>query len=63
MVVNALVGLLTVILANPGQAILLYSPQAIAILGVFGLLAPGSSPAVVRSWRFGHRRSGRPPRT
>ncbi len=41
MVVNALVGLLTVNLANPAQAILVYSPQAILILGVFGLLGAG----------------------
>ena len=41
MVVNALVGLLTVNLANPDQAILLYSPQAILTLGVFGLLGAG----------------------
>ncbi len=41
MVVNAMVGLLTVNLANPGQAILLYSPQAILVLGVFGLLGAG----------------------
>ena len=41
MVVNAFVGLLTVNLANPGQAILLYSPEAILVLGVFGLLGAG----------------------
>lgn len=41
MVVNALVGLLTVNLANPGQAILLYSPEATLTLGVFGLLGAG----------------------
>jgi ABC-2 type transport system permease protein len=41
MVVNAIVGLLTVNVANPDQAILLYSPQAILILGVFGLLGAG----------------------
>ena len=41
MVVNATVGLLTVNLANADQAILLYSPQAILILGVFGLLGAG----------------------
>jgi ABC-2 type transport system permease protein len=41
MVANAMVGLLTVNLANPDQAILLYSPQAILILGVFGLLGAG----------------------
>ena len=41
MVVNAMVGLVTVNLANTDQAILLYSPQAILILGVFGLLGAG----------------------
>ncbi len=41
MVVNALVGLLTVNVANLDQAILLYSPQAILILGVFGFLGAG----------------------
>ncbi len=41
MVVNAMVGLLTVNLANPDQAVLLYSPQAVLILGVFGLLGAG----------------------
>ncbi len=41
MVVTAMVGLLTVNVANLDQAILLYSPQAILILGVFGLLGAG----------------------
>ncbi len=41
MVVNAMVGLLTVNLANSDQAVLVYSPQAILILGVFGMLGAG----------------------
>lgn len=41
MVVNAITGLLTVNLANSNQSILVYSPQAILILGVLGLLGAG----------------------
>ncbi len=38
MVVSALIGVVTVNLANPDQAILFYAPEAVALLGVFGLL-------------------------
>jgi ABC-2 type transport system permease protein len=41
MVVSALVGLVTVNLTHAGAGILLYSPAAIAVLAVFGLLAAG----------------------
>ncbi len=41
MLVSAAVGLVTVNVANAGQGILLYSPVALALLGVFGLLGAG----------------------
>jgi ABC-2 type transport system permease protein len=41
MVVSALVGLVTVNLTHAGDGILIYSPEAIAILAGFGLLAAG----------------------
>jgi ABC-2 type transport system permease protein len=41
MVVSALVGLVTVNLIQAGDGILIYSPEAIAILAGFGLLAAG----------------------
>ncbi len=41
MVVSALVGLVTVNLANAGRGILLYRPEAVLLLGGFGLLGAG----------------------
>ncbi len=41
MVVSAIVGLVTVNLANAGHGILLYEPDAIVLLGGFGLLGAG----------------------
>jgi ABC-2 type transport system permease protein len=41
MLVSAAVGLVTVNLANTDQGILLYSPVALVLLGVFGLLGAG----------------------
>lgn len=38
MVVSALVGLVTVNLANAGRGLLVYQPVALVVLGVFGLL-------------------------
>jgi ABC-2 type transport system permease protein len=39
MLASALVGLLTVNIADAGHGIMFYSPEALVILGVFGLLA------------------------
>jgi ABC-2 type transport system permease protein len=39
MLLSALVGMVTVNVANPREAPLVYSPEALVILGVFGLLA------------------------
>ena len=41
MVVSAALGLVVVNLANSGEGLLLYSPTALVLLGVFGLLGAG----------------------
>jgi ABC-2 type transport system permease protein len=41
MLVSAAVGLVTVNVVNAGHGLLLYAPEALALLGVFGLLGAG----------------------
>ncbi len=41
MVISAILGLIVVNVANPGHGLLLYTPTAVVLLGLFGLLGAG----------------------